>query len=268
LDLRSATGDSLTEVINLVGLFIDHGPIIQVKDANGNVQQYEDVERGSVWGGPLVVLTSKFTSGAGESIAATIQDYQRGIVIGDATTSGKGTVQSLMELSQKLFPRVQGAPNLGALLLTTQQTFRLNGQSIQQRGVAADIALPSLTNEMNIGEEHLEYAISYDTVAASTISKLGMAKDEVVAQLKENSLSRIADSPDFQNVAKSIRRYRARNARPSVTLDEQGFIEQRRQDQLARQDDAQEDELEAPGPAYYVREVIQIALDYVAALEE
>ena len=146
------------------------------------------------------MLANKLTAGAGENIAATIQDYQRGLVVGDAATNGKGTVQSLMELSQRLFPQVQGAPNLGALLLTTQQTFRLNGQSIQQRGVAADIALPSLTSEMDIGEEHLEYAMPFDTVAACSYSKLDMAKDEVLVRIKENSLSRIADSPGFKNV--------------------------------------------------------------------
>ena len=93
-----------------------------------------------------------------------------------------------------------------------------------------------------------------------------LTKDEVLAQLREKSLSRIADSPGFQNVVKSISRYRTRKARQSVTLNEREFIEQ--QDQLAKQDEAQEDELEVPGPTYYVREVIQIALDYVAALEK
>ena len=98
LDLRHNGGGSLTEAINLTGLFIDQGPVVQVKDADGRVQHYDDLERGMVWAGPLVVVTSKFSASASEILAGAIQDYRRGIVVGDAATHGKGTVQSLAGL--------------------------------------------------------------------------------------------------------------------------------------------------------------------------
>ena len=138
LDLRRNGGGSLTEAINLTGLFIDTGPVVQVKDADGVVQHYDDLERGMAWDGPLVVLTSKFSASASEILAGAIQDYRRGLVVGDDSTHGKGTVQSLLDLGSQLF-RVPDPPNLGALKITMQQFYRPNGDSTQKRGVLADV---------------------------------------------------------------------------------------------------------------------------------
>ena len=114
LDLRHNGGGSLTEAINLTGLFIDEGPIVQVKDPDGAIQDYKDLDSGMAWEGPLVVLTSKFSASASEIFAGAIQDYRRGLVIGDETTHGKGTVQSLLDLGSQLF-RIPNPPNYGAL---------------------------------------------------------------------------------------------------------------------------------------------------------
>ena len=103
IDLRHNGGGSLTESINLTGLFIDNGPVVQVKDSDGTKQQYDDTERGLAWQGPLVVLTSKFSASASEIFAGAIQDYNRGLIVGDTSTHGKGTVQSLLDLGQKIF---------------------------------------------------------------------------------------------------------------------------------------------------------------------
>ena len=104
LDLRRNGGGSLIEAISLTGLFIDEGPVVQVKDSNGRVQHYDDLDRGVAWAGPLVVLQSKFSASASEIFAGAIQDYGRGIVIGDKTSHGKGTVQQLMDVSRPYFP--------------------------------------------------------------------------------------------------------------------------------------------------------------------
>ena len=133
LDLRRNGGGSLTEAINLTGLFIDQGPIVRVKDADGNVQSYDDTDAGVSWSKPLVVLTSKFSASASEIFAGAIQDYRRGLVVGDYATHGKGTVQTLQDVGQRLF-RIQKPPQLGALKVTMQQFYRPNGDSTQNRG--------------------------------------------------------------------------------------------------------------------------------------
>ncbi len=114
LDLRRNGGGSLQEAISLTGLFIEDGPVVQVKDANGDVHAYMDNDNGSiVWKGPLVVMISKFSASASEILAGAIQDYKRGLIIGDHATHGKGTVQSLMDLGAQLFQGIQNAPSLG-----------------------------------------------------------------------------------------------------------------------------------------------------------
>ena len=151
LDLRNNGGGSLTEAINLTGLFIDDGPVVQVKDADGRVQHYDDLDPGIAWTGPLVVLTSKFSASASEILAGAIQDYHRGLIVGDHATHGKGTVQSMFDLGQQLF-RVPNSPQLGALKITMQQFYRPNGDSTQNRGVLADVELPSITTHLDVGE--------------------------------------------------------------------------------------------------------------------
>ncbi len=163
LDLTRNGGGSLTEAINLTGLFIDQGPVVQVKDSDNRVEHYDDLDEGMVWKGPLVVLTSKFSASASEILAGAIQDYGRGLIVGDATTHGKGTVQSLLDLGNQLF-EIPNPPNLGALKITMQQFYRPSGESTQKRGVVADIAMPSLTTHMDVSEGDLDYPIEFDRV--------------------------------------------------------------------------------------------------------
>ena len=150
LDLRRNGGGALNEAISLTGLFIGEGPVVQVKDADGRVQHLDDNDTDVVWTGPLVVLISKFSASASEILAGAIQDYNRGLIVGDYSTHGKGTVQSLMDLGQQLF-RLPNAPAMGALKITMQQFYRPNGDSTQKRGVLADIEWPSLTTHLRRG---------------------------------------------------------------------------------------------------------------------
>src|SRR5690606_8012036 len=124
---------------------------------------YDDPERGVSWNGPLVVLQSKFSASASEIFAGAIQDYRRGIVLGDRASHGKGTVQSLVNLGQYLF-RIGSAPQLGALKITIQQFYRPNGDSTQNRGVVSDIELPSLTSHLDVGESDLDHALKFDRI--------------------------------------------------------------------------------------------------------
>ena len=152
VDLRWNGGGSLTEAVNMTGLFIDDGPVVQVKGLRRPHRSPTTTPRqGIVWDGPLVVMINKFSASASEIFAGAIQDYGRGIVIGDHSTHGKGTVQQLFDLGNSLF-RIQDAPNLGALKLTIQQFYRPGGDSTQNRGVVSDVELPSLTTQFDVGE--------------------------------------------------------------------------------------------------------------------
>ncbi len=164
LDLRRNGGGSLPEAISLTGLFIDKGPVVQVKDSDKRVQQYDDPERGMLWSGPLVVLTSKFSASASEIFAGAIQDYHRGLVVGDASTHGKGTVQSLQDIGKELFHNIPTPAARPLLKITIQQFYRPNGDSTQNRGVLADVELPSITSHLDIGDSCFDYALKFDKV--------------------------------------------------------------------------------------------------------
>ena len=160
LDLRGNGGGSLPEAISLTRLFIPAGPVVQVKGTDGRVLPYDTDEAGLVeWTGPLVVLINKFSASASEILAGAIQDYGRGLIIGDHSTHGKGTVQSMLDVGQQLF-RVPNSQPMGALKITIQQFYRPDGDSTQRRGVLADIELPSVTSHLvGYSEPDLDYAL-------------------------------------------------------------------------------------------------------------
>src|SRR4029077_8077045 len=166
VDLRWNGGGSLTEAVNMTGLFTGGGPVVQVKGSDGRTSPYKPpVDQGIVWEGPLVVIINKFSASASEIFAGAIQDYGRGVVIGDKSTHGKGTVQQLFDLGNALF-RVKDVPNMGALKLTIQQFYRPGGDSTQNRGVVSDVELPSLTTQLDVGESDLDYALKFSQVDA------------------------------------------------------------------------------------------------------
>src|SRR4029453_14219419 len=126
----------------------------------------EGPERGIVYSGPLVVLVNKLSASASEILAGAIQDYGRGLIIGDSSTHGKGTVQTMVEIGPQLF-RTSNPQDLGSLKLTVQQFYRPSGDSAQQRGVLADITLPSITDHMDVAEGDLDYPVAFDKVQAT-----------------------------------------------------------------------------------------------------
>ena len=267
LDLRRNGGGSLTEAINLTGLFIDQGPIVRVKDADGNVQSYDDTDAGVSWGKPLVVLTSKFSASASEIFAGAIQDYRRGLVVGDYATHGKGTVQTLQDVGQRLF-RIQKPPQLGALKVTMQQFYRPNGDSTQNRGVLSDIELPSVTTHLDVGESDLDHSVAFDQVESAPFEKLALVDNAILERIRTRSKERRADSDDFQKVEKTIAKYLEQKDRKSVSLKEDVF--------MADRDDAEEDALkdafeddddQVIDRNFYFDEALAIALDYTQLLK-
>lgn len=274
LDLRRNGGGSLTEAINLTGLFIDKGPVVQVKSPNDPVQVYDDTEAGMSWKGPLVVLTSKFSASASEILAGAIQDYHRGLVIGDESTHGKGTVQSLLDLGSELFRnmRLPNPPNLGALKITMQQFYRPNGDSTQKRGVLADVKLPSITNHMDVSESDLDYAVEFDHINAARFMDYRMVAPQMVQALSKQSEGRIGKSEEFAKLQRNIERYKAQKAKKRVPLNEAEFVAQRAELDADKEEEKQlEDQAVASDEVvkrdFYFNEVLAIAADYARLLE-
>ena len=268
VDLRRNGGGSLTEAINLTGLFIDEGPIVQVKDADGQVQHYDDTDAGVSWDGPLVVLTSKFSASASEIFAGAIQDYRRGLVVGDYATHGKGTVQTLQNVGQKLF-RLQNAPQLGALKVTMQQFYRPNGDSTQNRGVLSDIELPSITTHLDVGESDLDHPVAFDQVKSARFEKLSLIDNAIVDKIRKQSETRCTTSEDFQEVEKNIAKYLEQKERKSISLQEDVFMADHKdaEDDLLKEVFEEGDEDQVVDRDFYFNEALAIAIDYAELLK-
>ncbi len=272
LDLRSNGGGSLPESISLTGLFIDTGPVVQIKDADKRVQQYDDLDPGVVWDGPLVVLVNKFSASASEIVAGAIQDYRRGLVIGDAATHGKGTVQSLLDLGRQLFQRLPNAPSLGALKITMQQFYRPGGRSTQMEGVKSDVELPSITNHLPVGEADLDHAIPFDKIDSAEFTSTDKVTDSMVKILRERSAERVAADEEFLELATDIARYEERKNEKTISLLESDFVREWNEGKAAEKEEEKKQE-ENAGPRrpvvtrdFYFDEAMRVTTDYLAIL--
>ncbi|MCE9547309.1 MAG: carboxy terminal-processing peptidase [Planctomycetia bacterium] len=273
LDLRRNGGGALTEAINLTGLFIDTGPVVQVKDADGRVQHYDDMDAGVAWDGPLIVLDSKFSASASEIFSGAIQDYHRGLVVGDHQSHGKGTVQSMLNIGRQLFRAGDNAPNWGALKITMQQFYRPNGDSTQNRGVVSDVELPSITSHLDVGEKDLEYALKFDRVQAAPFKVMTTVEQPLITELNRRSHARCEASPEFKKVESRIVHYREQKDRKTVALNETKFMADR-SDLNAEEEDAKQlddpDGKERPvvEKTPYFNEALAVVVDYIDLLHK
>ena len=272
LDLRNNGGGSLPESISLTGLFIDTGPVVQIKDADQRVQQYDDLEPGVVWDGPLVVLVNKFSASASEIVAGAIQDYRRGLVIGDSATHGKGTVQSLLDLGRQLFQRLPNAPSLGALKITMQQFYRPSGLSTQMEGVKSDVQLPSITDHLPVGEADLDNAIPFDRVGKADFTATNDVNESMLETLQQRSTVRVADDEEFQELATDIARYEERKNEKTLSLLESDFVREWNEGKAAEKEEEEKQE-ENAGPRrpvvrrdFYFDEAMRVTTDYLSVL--
>lgn len=165
MDVRDNGGGSLKTVVDIAGLFIEQGPIVQIKSAAGKKEVLYDRDAKVQWDGPLVVMINEFSASASEILAAAIQDYKRGVVIGSKQSYGKGTVQNVIDLNQ--FVRGSTYGDLGALKTTTQKFYRINGGSTQLEGVKSDIAIPDRYSYLKMGERDIENAMPWDKIDAA-----------------------------------------------------------------------------------------------------
>lgn len=194
MDLRNNGGGSLREVIEMAGLFIEKGPVVQVALKNEQTQTYSDKDSSVLWDGPLVIMVNQLSASASEILAAALQDYERAIVIGSKHTFGKGTVQNFEDLNR--WVRNSELGDLGAIKLTTQKFYRINGKSTQLEGVQSDIVTPDRFSYIEIGERDEEFPLAYDEIPAAPFNKYAKRSD--FAAIIAKAQARIAANETFQ----------------------------------------------------------------------
>lgn len=200
-DVRDDGGGSLSTVVDIAGLFIEEGPIVQIKSAGRKKEVLYDRDRKIVWDGPLVVMVNSFSASASEILAAAIQDYKRGIVVGSKQTYGKGTVQNVIDLNQ--FVRSSEMGDLGALKTTTQKFYRINGGSTQLEGVSSDVVMPDKFSYLKMGERDISNAMPWDKIdpAGYTIWN----KNDKFQKAIANSKLRIAQNAQFKLIEENAK---------------------------------------------------------------
>ena len=241
LDVRNNGGGLLDQAIDLTGLFVKREPVVQVRRSDGYIEQLGPDENHDIYNGPLMVMVNKASASATEIVAAALQDYGRAIIVGDKSTHGKGTVQTLIPLDQQAPIGFVGDP--GKLKLTVQKFYRVAGGSTQEKGVVPDIVLPSLLDGFELGETTLPYYLPYDTVpAASDVEYLNLTSSYLPALLA-NSKARTASSTDFNYVRQDIAYFKKKVQDPTVSLN----LDQRIKEQadLKATNDARKKDLEA-----------------------
>ena len=250
LDLRNNGGGSLTEAIELTGLFIDQGPVVQVRESGGRVSVEGDRDGGVAWDGPLAVLVNRGSASASEIFAGAIQDYGRGLVIGE-TTFGKGTVQNLVDLDR--WPANE-EERFGQVKLTIAQFFRVSGGSTQNKGVVPDINFPASVDATEYGESTYDNALPWTKIAEVPHIRYGNFAP-LVPQLEALHSKRVADNREFQWWKEDVERYRTEAAETSISLNEAERRAERDANE-ARRKERQE-----------IRKELGLALDPLAAAQ-
>lgn len=248
LDLRRNGGGSLEEAINLTGLFIKEGPVVQVRDPNGATIVDSDSDPDVVYEGPLVVMTSRFSASASEILAGALQDYGRAVIVGDVSTHGKGTVQSLLKLAPLIRPQPATDTALGALKYTIRKFYRVSGSSTQLKGVIPDIVLPSANNHADVGEASLTNALAWDTIKKADFEPVN-AVSSYLDDLRKRSGERVEKDKDFAYIREEIERYKKVKEERSVSMNEEERFREKKENE--QRTESRKKELKArPEPFY------------------
>jgi carboxyl-terminal processing protease len=238
LDLRSNGGGFLSEAVNVAGLFLPRGPVVQVKDSDGEDNVDYDTALQPEYAGPMAVLVNRFSASASEIVAGALQNYGRAIVVGDKSTHGKGTVQQVIEMKNLSQTLMYSPAKTGAAKITIQKFYLPNGSSTQLRGVASDIVLPSADEFLPIGETDLPHALVWDQIPSTTFA--GKLLDrKLVDQLRDESLARQNTLEEFAYRRKSIDHFKERYDEKLISLN----LDERRKQQV--EDDAFKKEMDA-----------------------
>lgn len=224
MDLRSNGGGSLYEAVELTGLFIDNGPVVQVRDAQGTIEVKKD-EPGITYAGPFMVMVDRFSASASEIFAGAIQDYGRGLVVGN-TTYGKGTVQNLLDIN-RLIPREQ--TKLGQIKMTIAKFYRITGSSTQHKGVTPDISFPETYSAEDYGESSEKTALPWDKINETAYTKV-QDLQSAIPLLRGLHDERMKQSEDFRFLQQDIADFNKRKQEKTVSLNEEKLKAEREAD--------------------------------------
>jgi carboxyl-terminal processing protease len=216
LDLRGNGGGSLYDVVKMVGLFIEDGPVVQVKDRDGKPSVLKDRDKSLLYDGPLSVMVDEFSASASEIFAAAIQDYHRGLIIGSTSTYGKGTVQRNIGLDKDM-GFMSANSELGTIKLTLQKFYRINGGSTQLRGVASDIVLPDLAEYYKLREKDDPDALPWDEIQKADYSVWNSGYD--ANSLRASSQLRVSNNPTFNIIKTNTEWLAAREDQKEFSLN-------------------------------------------------
>ncbi|MDA8078632.1 MAG: carboxy terminal-processing peptidase [Nitrospiraceae bacterium] len=238
LDLRNNGGGALTDAVKTTGLFVKTGPVVQIRSSGGRMSVLSDDDPGVEYAGPLVVLVNKISASASEILAAALQDYGRAVIIGGEHTHGKGTVQSIVDLNDRIsFAAAEKYKPLGALKLTTQKFYRISGESTQYRGVIPDIIVPDRFQGLKSEEQNLDFALPWDTVNPvpyDTWKGGGLN----ISELKDNSSRRVAANKEFQEIVRMNKRILDRRKKTLQSLNIDVIRKEREESKIEEAEDA------------------------------
>ncbi|MDB5267836.1 MAG: tail-specific protease [Hymenobacter sp.] len=216
MDLRFNGGGSLSDAVSMAGLFMPSGPMVQVRDGQGHTQVLTDNDPRVQYSGPLVLLVNKYSASASEILAAAIQDYHRGVIMGSTSTYGKGTVQRIFDLDEALPSELNSVKPIGSLKLTTQKFYRVNGGSTQFKGVASDIVVPDLYSYLDEGEKESDYPLKWDEIQPARYRTWDVAPS--LDKLRAGSKARVATNPSFKVMDEMVKSMRKRKDETTVSL--------------------------------------------------
>jgi carboxyl-terminal processing protease len=227
MDLRANGGGHLSEATELSGLFIERGPIVQLRETRGTIQQLDDPSPAAVYGGPLAVLVDRYSASASEIFAAAIQDYDRGVIIGQQTF-GKGSVQNLFPLDRLM----RGTDN-GQLTLTIGKYYRVTGESTQHRGVIPDIELPSMVDAETVGESTRDTALPWDRIQPTRF-RAAPTLTGAIDDLRAHQVARATNDPDFGFLLSDVAAVRELNAQTTVSLNREERVAENKRLEASR----------------------------------
>jgi carboxyl-terminal processing protease len=214
LDLRNNGGGSLNDVVKMSGQFVNIGPMVQVKAKESRPDVLNDVEKGTLWDGPFIIMVNEFSASASEIMAAAMQDYKRAIIVG-SPTYGKGTVQRFFDLDKAIRGNEDVKP-LGQIKVTIQKFFRINGSSTQLKGVTPDILFPSTYSGLKMGEKDTDFPLPYDQITPSKYETTNSLKN--LPKVMENSKKRIAANPTFKLITENAVRIKENRDKTNYDL--------------------------------------------------
>ncbi|RME19299.1 MAG: PDZ domain-containing protein [Bacteroidetes bacterium] len=222
LDLRDNGGGSLQEAVDLTGLFIDQGPVVQVRGKMNYVTIQKDKNPGVTWSGPLSVLINHGSASASEIVSAALQDYKRAIIIG-TNSYGKGTVQSFVDLDYYVLPGFDSIKPVGSVKITMQKFYRINGDATQLKGVEPDIKLPNIYQYIDdYGEKELDYPMPFDKISPVNYNTFNNINYDII---KKNAATSIKNNPAFKLIEKQAEEYRKRKLNSKINLQKDKFFE-------------------------------------------